>query len=238
MLAGRPVIGITPNHFKNPDVEGAKTPYFDSIRRAGGVPVLIPFGDDDVLDAFFELLDGLLVSGGADVDPALYGETPHPACGEPAPQRDALELRLLRRAWAEDLPVLAICRGAQIANVALGGTLWQDLAEQKGIPAERHRRPDAESSVIHEVRCVPDSRLCAIAGPCLGVNSIHHQAVKMLAAPLAASAHSLEDGIVEGWEAPGKNFFIGVQWHPERMNDAASSRLFETFVAAARESRS
>lgn len=234
MLAGKPLIGLTPARFREAGVVGTRAGYEESIRAAGGVPLVLPFAEEAVLDALFEELDGLLLTGGADVDPRLYGETPQPECGPIETERDRLELQLIRKAWEKDLPILAVCRGAQILNAAMGGTLYQDLPSELGLPPERHSRRDAESLLVHEVRTVPGTRISEWSGTQLGVNSLHHQAVKRLAPVFVPAAYSAEDDVLEGFEAPEKRFVIAVQWHPERLStrQGEAARLFEEFVKA------
>ncbi|BBF23224.1 gamma-glutamyl-gamma-aminobutyrate hydrolase family protein [Sutterella megalosphaeroides] len=234
MLAGKPLIGLTPARFREAGVVGTRAGYEESIRAAGGVPLVLPFAEEAVLDALFEELDGLLLTGGVDVDPRLYGETPQPECGPIETERDRLELQLIRKAWEKDLPILAVCRGAQILNAAMGGTLYQDLPSELGLPPERHSRRDAESLLVHEVRTVPGTRISEWSGTQLGVNSLHHQAVKRLAPVFVPAAYSAEDDVLEGFEAPEKRFVIAVQWHPERLStrQGEAARLFEEFVKA------
>lgn len=234
MLAGKPLIGLTPARFREAGVVGTRAGYEESVRAAGGVPLVLPFAEEVVLDGLFDQLDGLLLTGGADVAPRLYGETPLPECGPIETERDRLELRLIRKAWEKDLPILAVCRGAQILNVAFGGSLYQDLPSQLGLPPERHSRRDAESLLVHEVRTVPGTRISEWSGTQLGVNSLHHQAVKRLAPVFVPAAYSVEDDVLEGFEAPEKRFVIAVQWHPERLSarHGEAARLFREFVKA------
>lgn len=234
MLAGKPLIGLTPARFREAGVVGTRAGYEESIRAAGGVPLVLPFAEEAVLDALFDQLDGLLLTGGADVDPKLYGETPLPECGPVETERDDLERHLIRRAWEKDLPILAVCRGAQILNVAFGGSLYQDLPSQLGLPPERHSRRDAESQFVHDVRTVPGTRIAEWSGERIGVNSLHHQAIKRLAPVFVPAAYSTDDDVLEGFESPEKRFVIAVQWHPERLSTRhdEAARLFREFVKA------
>jgi putative glutamine amidotransferase len=163
--------------------------------------------------------DGLLLTGGEDVDPARYGALPSPALGTVSRARDILEFALLREARARDLPVLAICRGIQVVNVALGGTLWQDLpSERPGAVA--HDVTGDRTARTHRINVAAASRLhAALGASSCAVNSRHHQAVRDLAPGLAATAWS-EDGLIEGVEAEGGAWLVGVQWHPEDLADA------------------
>jgi gamma-glutamyl-gamma-aminobutyrate hydrolase PuuD len=189
----------------------------------------------DVTDAAHGLrgCDGLLLTGGVDVDPALYGETPHAMTQPPVPGRDALELALLREALAGDLPVLAICRGQQLLNVCLGGSLLQH------IDSDAHVADATSASRWHDVSVEPETKLAAVLGAGRhSVNSRHHQAVTAdrVAPGLRVTALS-DDGMVEGVEGAGHRWLVGVQWHPERLEDAPlfisdSRRLFEAFRVA------
>jgi len=228
--ANRPVIGVTPC--------SRTADYEESVRRAGGVPRVLSNTDDPatVLDE----VDGILLTGGLDVDPARYDEPAHQTT-EPAPDRDAFELPLSRLALAADVPVFAICRGIQVLNVAAGGTLIQDIPSQ--IPSTlEHSLDTSKDALAHDVRVTPGTRLFAalgtgVAGERCTVNSRHHQAVGRVADGFAVSAVS-PDGVVEAIEKPDATFCVGVQWHPENFLQADEFRpLFESFVSAAREKR-
>jgi putative glutamine amidotransferase len=209
--------------------------YVQAVQDAGGTPVLIPHGDDpkaalNVLDS----LDGVLFPGGADVGPERYGEEPIPALGQVDEELDALELPLASAAVARRTPVLAICRGQQVVNVALGGTLYQDL-KQDGVTRRRHRTPFrwGRDYLCHEVELDPASVWGEIAGArTLRVNSFHHQAVKDVAAGLRVTAMS-PDGVIEGLESEDGRL-LAVQCHPEGLTAHAWSRdLFSHFVELA-----
>lgn len=242
-MTGRPLIGIPSGSYESSD-PGVKTYRFNgnytaALAMAEGLPVAIPLSmPEEALRALFERLDGLLLAGGADVDPAYYGEAPHPALGPIDAPRDETELRLARWAFAADLPTLAICRGIQVLNVAAGGSLYQDIPAQ--IPAAlRHSYDLAESPwqrPTHQVRLAGGSRLREIAESAeWPANSFHHQAIKQVASGFTPVAYS-QDGVIEAIEAPNQRFAVGVQWHPEAMTraDQAARRLFGAFVAAAR----
>jgi putative glutamine amidotransferase len=240
---GRPIIGIvgaTRTEFEHKTFQA----YVEAIEDAGGQPVPIqPGAGHDVLDR----VDGLVLTGGLDIDPREYGQTADPAMAvEVDVQRDALELPLVREAVRRDLPMLAICRGIQVLNVVLGGTLIQDLDVQRtGRQAWSHQqrksRPDASlDAAIHEVDVAPGSRLREIAGTDrLGVNTFHHQAIAQVAPGLVVTARAVEPEspeLIEAVEAPGCRWVLGVQWHPERMwrTGPAHRRLFVELVQAAK----
>jgi putative glutamine amidotransferase len=219
-------------------------PYLIGLRDAGGLPLPItPVHEGESLRAAYELLDGLCLTGGEDVEPARYGQEVRAPNVETVPERDVLEFRLLEWALADGLPVLAICRGIQVLNVALGGTLHQDLpSERPGAVA--HDQMKAEPPVprpepSHDVGVRAGSFLGDLVGAGrLPVNSMHHQGIDVLAPGLVAVAHA-PDGLVEAVEPADRAraaFLLGVQWHPEellRTGDPASRRLFEAFVTAA-----
>jgi gamma-glutamyl-gamma-aminobutyrate hydrolase PuuD len=195
--------------------------YQNAVENAGLACVLNP----DTLEGF----GGLLLAGGADVNPAIYGEQRHPATEAPDDERDARELRLLKAALEWDVPVLGICRGHQFLNVAFGGKLVQQLPDY-----EVHVRKDAEYA--HDVVVLPETVLRRILGrSTIGVNSRHHQGVEVPAPGLIPSAVSPSDNLVEALEAPGKRFVLSVQWHPEdRTHHEEDRRIFEAFAEAVR----
>ena len=206
-----------------------------AILKAGGIPVLPPELDDAAAEALLARADGLLLTGGEDLSPSLYGEDPIPGCGVCNPRRDASDLCLLRAARKLQKPVLCICRGFQLANVFCGGTLFQDLPTQKpGALAHSDDLHYAEPTA-HTVELLPDTPLQRLLGlHSLPVNSLHHQAIRTLAPVLHPMARS-SDGIVESWYHPGVPFFWGVQWHPEMLSgDSRSDALFRAFLAACR----
>jgi putative glutamine amidotransferase len=213
--------------------------YIESTLAGGGAPVQIPLGlDREALRTVFDRVDALILSGGGDVDPALYGEPVNGSRGIDR-ERDEIELALIRWALQEAKPLFAICRGIQVLNVALGGSLYQDLAaDMPG--ALRHDYFDsqgfARDHLAHEVDLTPGCRLARLLGVGhVPVNSLHHQGLKTLAADLVAVGHA-PDGLVEAVEITGHPFAIGVQWHPEALapHDPLMRRLFEGLVAATR----
>ena len=204
--------------------------YFQGITRAGGVALLLPPQpvDCDIAERVLDGLDGLVITGGKDVDPAAYGQPPHPATDEPGRQRDAWEFTLLRAALKRGLPVLGICRGAQVLNVALGGTLHQHLPDVIG--HNGHRAANAVFTTL-PVRTVPGTRLATLVGDSIDAQCYHHQAIAELGEGLMVSAWDA-DGVVEALELPGDGFVLAVQWHPEETLD--DLRLFAAIVEAAR----
>jgi len=238
----RPRIGITTNRYDRegkPPVIGSPRTYWQAVHQAGGSAVLLPCpADPEEIEAvWWPLLDGVLFMGGGDVDPDLYQGQWLPEVKEVIPQRDRQEIALLRRAIAEGKPFLAICRGIQVLNVAMGGTLYEDIPSQvAGAVVHRTPRGTPKDKAGHRVRLAADSRLAQILGATeLRVNTYHHQAIRDLAPGLRAVAWS-ECGLVEAVEVEGHPFGIGVQWHPELMapDDPHMQRLFAAFIEAAR----
>jgi len=222
----RPVVGITTYvtdaKWGYWNLEAALIPfdYVRAVEQAGGRAMLVPPSPDGVEETL-DVLDGIIFTGGSDVDPELYGEAAHPETSGIVRIRDDAELALLRAALDRDMPVLGICRGIQVLNVGLGGDLDQHL--------EGHRHDPPGQFVQHDVAIEPDTRLGEILGDQTRVMSHHHQGLKTLAPGLVETARA-EDGLVEAVEAPDRRFAVGVLWHPEAGQDA---RLFETLVAEA-----
>jgi putative glutamine amidotransferase len=212
--------------------------YVQAVLHAGGVPILIPpVPSGEALSAIQEILDGLLLAGGADLDPTHYGEAPLPEMGTPEPQRDTTELAITRWALDKRLPVLGICRGMQLLNVACGGSLYQDLPTQLPSAFDHEQQGQARTHIAHEVSTEPGSLLADILGvQHVGVNSFHHQAVKRIGQGLRVTGVA-EDGVAEAIEIPDLPFVLAVQYHPEELegNDATSHRLFLAFVQASAE---
>jgi putative glutamine amidotransferase len=205
--------------------------YVEGTRLAGGRPLVItadPYLADDP-DDVLDLLDGIVFVGGDDVAPEMYGAERHPATGPRHQRRDAVELSLMRRALERDLPVLAICRGFQVLNVARGGTLHQHLADR--IDQRPHRRDDS-SYGVHDVVTVEGSRLRSIVDERATVHSHHHQGADRIGEGLVVTATAVPDGIAEGLEDPGKRFCVGVLWHPDAEADAGGASLFQALVSS------
>jgi putative glutamine amidotransferase len=232
----RPVIGLT-SYLEQVQSDGWDIPagylganYFEGVIMAGGIAVLLPPQpvDPDIAESVLDSLDGLVITGGYDLDPAAYGQQPHPKTDAPRTGRDAWEFALLRGALDRGLPVLGICRGTQMLNVAFGGTLHQHLPDVLG-----HRGHHAGYGRFTQlpVRTVAGTRLAALLGDSADAWCYHHQAVDQVGDGLIVSAWDA-DGVVEGLEVPGDSFALAVQWHPEQFLD--DLRLFEAIVDAAR----
>jgi putative glutamine amidotransferase len=236
LSARAPVIGLTTYLDQAQtgvwDVPASFLPavYFQGVTAAGGVAVLLPPQpvDPDIADRVLDGLDGLVITGGKDVDPAVYGQQPHPSTDQPAQQRDAWEFALLRAALQRHLPVLGICRGAQVVNVALGGTLHQHLPDVIGHSG--HRAGNAVFTTL-PVHTVPGTRLADLVGESVDARCYHHQAIAELGEGLVVSGWDA-DGVIEALELPGNGFVVAVQWHPEESLD--DLRLFSAIVDAAR----
>jgi putative glutamine amidotransferase len=238
-----PLIGVTMST-TTADAPPTKTPprswlnhaYLSAVQRAGGIPVLVPAQlEHDALDALWSRLDGILLTGGGDVAPGRFGEDRHAAVADVSDDRDRLEIEVVERAVHAGRPLLAICRGIQVLNVALGGSLYQDIASDTG-SAIPHSQTEPRDHPTHAVKVMGEgTRLGATLGALeVAVNSMHHQAVKRLGRGLRDVAWA-PDGIIEGVELGGSALTLGVQWHPEELaaRDAAASRLFSALVTAA-----
>lgn len=229
----RPVVGITA--YAEPsvrwgawDLPAALIPlnYVTAIEHAGGRPLLVP-PSVEAIDETLDALDGILFSGGSDIDPAEYGHELHPETNNVRPDRDRGELALLSAALERDMPVLAVCRGSQVLNVARGGDLVQHLPEVVGDEKHKHT-PGVFAD--HEVKVQPDTRLGSLLGERAPVKSHHHQGFGRIGEGLVEAAWA-DDGTLEGLEDPSKRFAVGVLWHPEAGEDAA---LFQALVDEAR----
>lgn len=227
---GKPVVGITtyltPAAWGAWNLEAALVPaaYVRAVERAGGVPLLVPPGGS--FEETLDRVDGLVFSGGSDVDPELYGATAHEETVGIFHERDEFELGLMRAALARDVPMLAICRGSQVLNVALGGDLEQHVPDRVG--SNVHKETPGVFAE-HDVEVVPDTRLGAIVGDRVEAKSHHHQGYGTIGNGLREAAHA-PDGTVEALEDPSRRFTLGVLWHPEEGDDMA---LFEALVREA-----
>jgi putative glutamine amidotransferase len=215
--------------------------YVQVLSSLGAVPWLVPLlpGDQDTLRAIYDRLDGVFLTGGMDVDPSQYGEERHPKCGQTDRDRDAVEMMFVRWALDDHKPLLAVCRGFQVLNVACGGTLFQDVGAQYPVGIKHDYFPTAAGTptrdyLAHEVNVAPKSRLGRYLGAeSVPVNSMHHQGIKALAPTLVPSAWA-PDGLIEGVEGANGNYVVAVQWHPEELTaQDGQRRLFTEFLAAA-----
>lgn len=243
-MSRRPRIAITAG--SNPGLANhawLRFDYLHAISKAGGLPSIVAAGFENPFDDAAQLAgeildncDGLLLSGGTDVDPKIFGETPHTALGRVDPPRDPFEITLTQEALRRDMPILGICRGLQVLNVALGGTLVQDIPSDVN-NARVHETGEDRLVIGHDVVIEPNSRLAGLLSTTrVGVNSFHHQAAKQLGQGLLVTATSPDDGIIEGIERPDRAFVVAVQWHPEnfwKVSDVFDG-LFTGFVEASR----
>jgi len=241
----QPLIGIPCRHDRSGNyhlkpVNAQAEPYMKATVQAGGIPFLIPLNlPRPALRRLYDLADGLMLTGGGDVEPSLYGADAHRTQGDVQPDRDEEEILLAQWAAADDKPMLAICRGIQVISVAFGGTLWQDIPSQV-LDANLHhylynkKGSNPSDFLAHAVNLAEDSHLAQILqSNIVWTNSLHHQAVKTVENGLTVVGRST-DGIIETVEKPGHPFFIGVQWHPEMLIDHLESArtIFRALVAA------
>jgi putative glutamine amidotransferase len=242
-----PIIGITGTLKEDVDTVAERPlgrylrsdlDYAEGVAGAGGVPVVLPpVGDERTAGAVVRSLDGLLLSGGSDLDPGYYGEEPVVELGPTLPERDTFEMALVGLALRRGIPVFGICRGMQVLNVALGGTLYQDLPSQWDGDVLKHRQAIPKWQPSHEVEVREDSFIAEVMGrEVVKVNSYHHQGIKDLAEGLVVTGRSA-DGVVEAVEAEdiSERWLLGVQWHAEGMRGAGPQQesLFEAHVSAA-----
>lgn len=209
--------------------------YVHAVIQAGGVPILIPsLIMEDGWDALYDRLDGLLFSGGGDIGLEYFPGEPHPRIDDVDLARDSIELNLVQAAASDGKPFLGICRGCQIVNVALGGTLYTHIPDQLPNALDHDYPGNKRTVLVHEVQIEEGTRVAEIYGePIIKVNSLHHQGLKDIPPPLRIAGHS-PDGLVEAIELPDHSFGLAVQWHPEWLTDQESTRnLFRKFVEAA-----
>ena len=230
----KPVIGVTPLYDEQKESIWMLPGYMDVLLACGALPLILPFSTDKQnLDKLLSLCDGFLFTGGQDIAPALYGEEKLSSCGAIYAERDRLDAALFRMAYAADRPILGICRGIQLFNTLLGGTLYQDIPSQ--LPtALTHRMHPPYDVPCHSVTLLSNTPLYTLfQADEIAVNSYHHQAIKQLAPPLRAMAVA-PDGLVEAVYQPDKYFLQAVQWHPELswQVDARQYQLMSSFVAA------
>ena len=228
-----PIIGLTTYGRNEKNAYTLPAEYIDAVRRAGGVPLLLPPGETNLAEVL-PLLDGVILSGGGDIDPALYGGEQHPTIYMIDAERDTFEVELTKAVLAKQTPLLCICRGTQVLNVALGGTLIEHLPDVVGEDIPHRAPPRLPTS--HPVAVEPESRLAEVMGQMeVTTASWHHQAVRDLAPGLQVVAHA-PDGTIEAVEMPNHPWLIAVQWHPEltAAKDTSQQRLFDALVEAAK----
>jgi putative glutamine amidotransferase len=241
MKRAGPVIGITCSFMYRPSDPYhtqryffLNQPYVTAIHEAGGIPVILPVGlEARYPNKMIGMLDGLLLPGGGDIDPNTYGDYPNEKLGRVDPRKDRTEIDLFTLAFNQNMPILGICRGVQLLNIALDGTLYQDIAGQIRMSMNHYPEYPA-SEMCHKVDIEKGTRLYKILGESIiWVNSSHHQAIKLHGKGLVVNAKS-PDGVTEGLEQPSKKWVIGVQWHPELYwrNDRLMTKLFKEFVEA------
>ena len=248
----RPVIGIPTQTLQSLGGVSSEIPpswvmsqrYILTLTAAGAIPWMIPLVDEDTLRGVYDELDAVFLPGGADIDPFTYGADPHPLCDKTDRERDRVEVCLAKWALAEEKPVLGVCRGMQLINVAAGGTLYQDLADEFPGAIKHDYFPfsgahHTRDFLAHEVNIAEGTRLAELigAGP-QRVNSMHHQGVKQLGRGLISTAEA-PDGLVEALEGADDSYLVAVQWHPEALtdNDARTRHLFSDFIEAGSEWR-
>lgn len=224
----KPIIGVTAS--ENEKETHLKGTYIQRILEAGGIPMILSSDLVGNIDSLITRIDGFLLTGGGDIDPIYFDEDPHPNLGDVTPKRDAFEIQLVKSALQTKKPMLGICRGMQVIIVAAGGNMYQDLYKQRTKMTIQHDQQAPTSHASHSIQLTAGSRLREIAEAAeIRVNSFHHQAVKDVPEPFIISAVS-NDGVIEAIESAEHPFIVGVQWHPEDLQDAFSEKVFEKFI--------
>lgn len=232
-----PLIGITAGN--DPRTSGQyviRWDYVRSIEQAGGIPVILAPSGAALHSRLTTRLDGLLLTGGVDIEPSAYGEAIHPSVKKISPERDEFEFKLTETSLEQKIPILAICRGLQVLNVVMGGSLVQDIPTMIGPKVSHDDSKRQRHELAHQVTLRNGTRLYEILkNDRMWVNSFHHQAAKSLGSGLVPAAYA-DDGVIEALELPNSHFVVAVQWHPESFwnQNATFSPLFESFVAEAR----
>jgi len=231
----KPLIGVTINYDESTFIYSVNQTYVKSVSKAGGIPVLISYTNEDDVDALAKRLDGFVFTGGPDMDPAFFGEEPVPGIGSINPTRDNFEMKLVAAVMKTGKPILAICRGCQLLNVACGGTLIQDIYSQyKADNLIKHVQAAPRWHASHSVNLMPNTKFAEVfpGKTTIKVNSFHHQAIKELAPGWIIAAQA-PDGIIEAAEATNYPFLLAAQWHPECFFEFTDfDLLFKKFVKA------
>lgn len=232
----RPIIGICGSYLADTQQILLRDTYTAAVLEAGGLPLILPVTKDDLtIGELLDRIDGLLLSGGGDVDPACYGEEKQPECGESNAMRDAFELLITKKAVAKGMPIFGICRGIQVLNVAYGGTLVQDIPSACGFPLEKHRQPEPYDELWHDILLTEGGLLAQVTGEThFMTNSMHHQSLKALGGTLTIEARA-EDGTIEAVSDRVNASIFGVQFHPEYLTGKSkcARALFAYFVKKA-----
>lgn len=230
----KPFIGITSYTEGNGISYMVSSDNVDAITRAGGIPIILPYIlAKPVLDQIAQIIDGLYLTGGSDIDPILFGEEPHQNLGMITPDRDIFEIDLINKMLDLKKPILGVCRGCQILNIAVGGDMYQDIYAQIDDKLLQHSQHAPKNHGSHEVNVLNGSLLYRLTGKTkLRVNSRHHQANRTVVDTFQTSGRA-NDGIIEAIESKEHSFVLGLQWHPENMiNDQPSRKIFEGFIKA------
>ncbi|MBR5225655.1 MAG: gamma-glutamyl-gamma-aminobutyrate hydrolase family protein [Clostridia bacterium] len=234
----RPIIGIAASYSIEKQQILLRDTYTNAVLQAGGMPVILPIiTDDAAVDDMLDCIDGLLLSGGGDVDPSCYGAQREPECGEPTPLRDIFELLIIKKARERRMPIFGICRGLQVLTVAYGGALIQDIPKEYGIAREMHYQAEPYSQYWHEVMLEEGGLLSRITGSdCMMTNSMHHQAIRKLPETFVIEGKSHE-GIIEAVSDAENSSVLGVQFHPEYLvgESEAARAIFRYFVSKTKE---
>lgn len=233
------IIGIAGNQiiqsvdvFNGNHVSYTPQGFVTAVQKAGGLPIILPIGEEQAAADYISKIDKLLLAGGQDISPDLFGEDPHPKLEETNRSRDLFELVLIKEAIKQNKPIFAVCRGMQLLNIALGGTLYQDLSLYSDWKVKHGQQPTQPQFATHDIQIEKNSILYPLLGERYRVNSYHHQALNTVASSLKITARS-SDGIAEAIESENpKQRILGVQWHPELRFDveAKEFKLFDYFV--------
>lgn len=233
----KPIIGVSSNLTEL--VLSVPTDNIHAVTRFGGVPIVLPNMEKEGIDSIANLIDGLLLTGGGDIDPTLFGEEPHRSLGSIVPERDEFEIELIKKMLEQNKPILGICRGAQIMSIASGGDMYQDIYGQIETPLIQHDQRAPRTHASHYVQLAKGTVLQHLIGKDrIKVNSFHHQAVRNIPEGYQVSGIA-SDGIIEAFESQNHSFVMGLQWHPECLitkNDPPSVAIFQGFMEACKNS--